>query len=79
VPQCNNKGCGDDGCGGQCGVCASYLVCDPQRSLCMPKTPPSCYDLNECLWEGQKTCTTASKYRQCIKGYNGCLIWDCST
>jgi formylglycine-generating enzyme required for sulfatase activity len=27
-PRCNGRQCGDDGCGGSCGVCAGGLVCD---------------------------------------------------
>lgn len=41
VPDCNNKNCGDDGCGGQCGACdlaSAAPYCDPATQRCGP--PP---------------------------------------
>jgi len=35
--ECEGKQCGDDGCGGSCGECPAWLVCDEQE-LCAPAT-----------------------------------------
>ena len=32
VPNCNNKECSDDGCGGVCGVCGENFVCQPDQT-----------------------------------------------
>jgi len=50
-PQCENKECGDDGCGGSCGTCASGLSC--QSGKCV--APTTCPDggflwKNNCYW-----------------------------
>ncbi len=34
VPSCAGRVCGDDGCGGRCGACASPLVCDITSGTC---------------------------------------------
>jgi len=64
---------------GQETPCAKGLVCKPDEGLCRPDTPPECYEANECNYEGEKICMTDVKYRSCKYGYDGCLIWDCST
>jgi pectate lyase len=44
VPQCLGKTCGDDGCGGNCGLCAATDAC--QGFQCVPKTTgPDCSTL----------------------------------
>ena len=77
APTCQGRQCGPDGCGGQCGTCGSGLVCDVTTGACGPDSPPPCTD--ECPVEGQKLCTSDVKYRSCVKGFDGCLTWDCST
>jgi hypothetical protein len=37
----------------------------------------SCTD--DCDFEGQKRCMTATEYRECVRDPDGCLVWDCST
>ncbi len=37
VPQCLNKACGPDGCGGHCGMCQSGSAC--AGGLCLPLAP----------------------------------------
>ncbi len=39
VPDCVNKVCGDDGCGGSCGECEAPEVCNAEQSACCA---PSC-------------------------------------
>ena len=34
IPSCNGKQCGDDGCGGSCGVCGDNAVCNMGRCEC---------------------------------------------
>lgn len=38
VPNCDNKECGDDGCGGICGMCGENQVCNLStfQCLCIP-------------------------------------------
>jgi hypothetical protein len=37
MPNCTKAECGDDGCGGSCGVCAPGFACDPNgKCLCQP-------------------------------------------
>lgn len=36
VPDCNNRACGDDGCGGSCGTCAAGLTCFDEVGGCAP-------------------------------------------
>lgn len=33
-PNCNNKTCGDDGCGGSCGICTSLRTCVNGTCVC---------------------------------------------
>jgi len=39
-PQCDDRVCGDDGCGGVCGTCAQDESCD--AGACLPATPDEC-------------------------------------
>ena len=43
IPDCSNKECGDDGCGGVCGECSKSEVCSP-LGRCLSGTIPD--DLN---------------------------------
>ena len=59
--------------------CPQGLSCIQAHGECLPDTPESCYESNECDYVGQKLCMNDTKYRQCKLGYDGCLVWDCST
>ncbi|MCD6497023.1 MAG: hypothetical protein J7M25_01810 [Deltaproteobacteria bacterium] len=60
--------------------CYDTMQCDADRGKCMPHTSDACYDVNECLYYGQKICQPDGvSYRQCSYGDDGCLHWDCST
>lgn len=37
-PQCEDKACGDDGCGGDCGPCPGGFVCDPVEFVCIDQS-----------------------------------------
>jgi hypothetical protein len=39
-PDCDGKECGDDGCGGQCGVCTAGNGCAQGIAQCRPETQP---------------------------------------
>ncbi len=41
VPQCENRECGDDGCGDSCGFCPELLTCDA-TGLCEFQCEPNC-------------------------------------
>lgn len=38
VPQCWNRVCGPDGCGGVCGVCPSGTACSYDRAMCVSQS-----------------------------------------
>lgn len=44
TPQCANKQCGDDGCGGSCGQCVGYESCS-QDGLCISKYDQECSNM----------------------------------
>ena len=84
VPDCAGKGCGDDGCGGTCGVCAVNQTCsDDGTCECAPDctgkacgddgcggTCGSCTDGSECTPEGSCGCAPACDGKSC--GDDGC-------
>ncbi len=37
TPNCTNKQCGDNGCGGSCGSCGDGQVCEGNQCVCVPK------------------------------------------
>jgi len=76
--QINCEGPDDDGCfsWGEEIECPQGLPCEDTVGRCMPDTPPECFDLNECLFLGQKFCTSASQFRTCEVGDDGCLYWS---
>jgi len=52
--------------------------CPRSCGVCQPD-PSECSGDHECSFVGQKICMTEQKYRRCKLGYDGCLVWDCST
>jgi hypothetical protein len=44
APQCQDRVCGDDGCGGACGACPADESCDSETGRC---GDPGCGDLDE--------------------------------
>lgn len=72
------EGPGGDGCAYWSAEepCYPELVCAEDEGACMPDTPEHCYTVNDCLYEGQKLCTTSTEYRVCERdSYTGCLHW----
>lgn len=70
VPNCANKNCGDDGCGGSCGTCTEY-----PNSYCHDSGQCSCKPLN-CVAEGytcgsyDSGCGGTTECGSCTTGYN---------
>ena len=42
VPNCTNRECGSDGCGGYCGTCPQGTACDPQGLCAAKPCTPQC-------------------------------------
>ena len=64
VPDCKNKVCGPDGCGGSCGTCPDGLTCDEygQCRMCIPH----CED-NQCGPDGcGGTCGKCKQGEKCV-------------
>ncbi|MBK03615.1 MAG: hypothetical protein CL920_20775 [Deltaproteobacteria bacterium] len=61
IPNCNNKTCGDDGCGGSCGTCTGLTTCQSGKCTCQHKCQ-----------EGYKKCTSTSSYERCDPDSQGC-------
>lgn len=57
-PACSGKDCGDDGCGGSCGVCPEGKVCSAD-GLCNSGGCPAIWDCIAACAEGDQTCVTA--------------------
>lgn len=55
VPQCTGKECGDDGCGGTCGICPFAAPVCSDQGLCQLDCPQS-----ECTF-GETTCTDGAE------------------
>jgi hypothetical protein len=64
VPSCAGKQCGDDGCGGMCGVCAPNAYCNAQGQ-CIVFCQPQCQG-KECGPDGcNGSCGTCKTGYQC--------------
>ena len=48
TPNCDNKACGSDGCGGSCGVCGTKQTCSGGNCVNICTTKDDCNDLNPC-------------------------------
>lgn len=59
---CAGKNCGDDGCGGTCGECGEFQLCEEGKCK---------GDCDECN-EGQIMCADDTKYHVCQKNTEGC-------
>jgi hypothetical protein len=69
TPSCDGKSCGDNGCGGVCGACASTHTCDNGRCVCTR----SCAPANACGPDGcGDSCGTCTGDRTCQSGQCTC-------
>ncbi|MEW6407324.1 MAG: hypothetical protein AB1465_01405 [Patescibacteria group bacterium] len=60
VPNCENKECGDDGCGGSCGECSPNFVC--YYGFCVLKYLVECNDLLCLFYDSNSKTVIASGY-----------------
>jgi len=63
IPNCEDKECGDDGCGGSCGTCSSGYYCSNGNCI---NDSSECED--ECDNEGDKVCS--GKYLKTCGNFN---------
>ena len=71
VADCNNKSCGDDGCGGSCGACGAGTVC----------TSGQCQIVGGCdnaMCNGHGQCNAAGNACVCQTGYAGAFCDACT-
>lgn len=67
-PQCQDKECGDDGCGNSCGKCPSGKVC--QNGKCVATcTPKTCLQLGKECGSWSDGCGGTINCGQCSSGY----------
>ena len=57
ISQCEGRQCGDDGCGGSCGVCDDGAACDPVAGICAYNCGNGILDDYETC-DPQETCPT---------------------
>ena len=68
APQCSNKECGDDGCGGVCGTCHTGEVCDADGLCAVGGCTPSCLG-KECGDDGcGGSCGACPPSELCVEG-----------
>ena len=78
-PDCHGKSCGNDGCGGSCGYCASSQSCSPSGQCISPfeDVYQNCIDggwfLDLCIENPPSfSCIAACDYFTDMCGYTGC-------
>ena len=85
TPACTGKSCGDDGCGGSCGACASGDTCSSAGKCVAPTCTPVCTGKScgddgcggSCgTCSGSKTCSSAGK---CTAPSSTCSHDICNT
>lgn len=70
TPVCRASGCGDNGCGGSCGICPAGKVCNARTKTCSPCDEGSC--VHPCLRTACGTwCGTCKIGFACQEG--GCV------
>ena len=87
VPQCENKQCGDDGCGADCGSCATLEtctaagVCESDAPQCTPNCAPgSCGDDGcggTCACSSAEICNDATQTCEADPACNGFSFAGC--
>ena len=86
TPNCKDKECGDDGCGGSCGTCGKHQVCKDGQCIDMPFCGNHVCDHEEncdicpddCACPVGRTCYDGNC---CVPGTTGCISvagedWD---
>jgi len=79
IPECNEKNCGDDGCGGTCGECTGGTWCEGletcQEGVCVQGQAPDCDDGNPCTEDGCDV--EAPKCTHILKDLDDLVVEDC--
>ncbi|MBI5610249.1 MAG: hypothetical protein HY902_15335, partial [Deltaproteobacteria bacterium] len=70
LPECKDKQCGDDGCGGTCGDCAPGSACSSGKCLTPVCTDATC--------NGHGVCQAATVQCDCAPGYAGAACDGCA-
>ncbi len=75
VPNCTERTCGSDGCGGSCGTCESGLNCNAAMGRCLPPTcgndsvvpceGGTCERNSSCTADGACLCNRGWQARRC--------------
>jgi hypothetical protein len=91
IPDCTGRNCGDDGCGGSCGVCGDNLACNgvdtcPASGVCETGPVPNCNDNVACTVdacnEPDGTCSHTLNHAACSNnnvcdGIESCTLTGC--
>jgi hypothetical protein len=83
TPNCGGRICGEDGCGGNCGVCDTNQVCQDGTCFCAPALTcdTGCCDLDEIcaggVCQGAGTCRGDDNICTGTVGCNGINQCDC--
>ena len=76
VPDCSEKECGDDGCGGSCGSCDSDLFCS--NNMCVEECTPDCSGM-DCGDDGcGGSCGSCDSGETCTSNKCVCTPVTCS-
>jgi hypothetical protein len=91
IPSCQERECGDDGCGGTCGDCASGDYCADGKCLCHPECDNTecgtdgcsgvcgeCADANDECVDGMCVCKPSCEGKECGDDGCGSPCGDCS-
>ncbi len=72
VPQCDGKFCGDDGCGGSCGLCGAGEVCNTAARCVADPCQPECNG-RQCGDDGcGGSCGTCGNGQLCVTETGAC-------
>jgi hypothetical protein len=69
TPSCSGKQCGDDGCGGSCGSCASGSSCSAGQCVSTPPPPAGTSCDTNGGWESEANNAAASANGLCSDGH----------
>lgn len=83
TPNCTDRGCGNDGCGGSCGSCGANHFCQGGTCVCAESPAATCTDkacgsvaTNVC---GESVTCPCSSAEQCLSNGSCAIVCDQST
>lgn len=79
IPNCTQKSCGSDGCGGECGECGIQATCENGRCVCTPSDliPGSDNQPKMCGDNGCGALVTPGNAGICSKPSESCQNYQC--